>query len=344
MKEETTIYDIAHLLDLSAATVSRALKDHPAINSKTKELVIAKANELGYRSNKFASNLRRKRTNTLGVIVPKLDSAFMSSVLAGMEKVANNAGYHLLIMQSLESELKEKANVETMFSNRVDGLLVSLAFDTVGLEHFEKFFQRKIPVLFFDRNMDDSSCCSIVIDNCKAGYELTNHLIEQGCRNLMHVTGNLNRNVYDLRFRGFKRALLENEVVFDPAQLIINDLSEEAGEQVAHHFHSMAVKPDGIFITNDFCATSCVRTLKKLGYRIPDDLAIAGFNNDPVSRFIEPQLTTINYPGKLMGETAVNRMIDALDTGIAYNKTEILPYSLLIRSSTTKTAVIEKFA
>lgn len=344
MKEETTIYDIAQMLDLSAATVSRALKDHPAINKKTKALVVAKANELGYRSNKFASDLRRKRTNTIGVIVPKLDSAFMSSVLAGMEKVANNAGYNLLIMQSLESEIKEKANVETMFNNRVDGLLVSLAFDTDGLAHFNKFFQRKIPVLFFDRNTDDSTCCSIVIDNFKAGYEITTHLIEQGCRNLMHITGNLNRNVYALRYRGFSQALLENNVFFNTEQLIINDLSEAAGERVANHIYAMAVKPDGIFIANDFCAASCLKALKKLGFTIPDDIAVAGFNNDPVSRFIDPQLTTINYPGKLIGETAVSRMIETLDLGVTYNKTEILPHSLMVRSSTNKSVLKENIS
>ncbi len=338
MKEETTIYDIAQLLDLSAATVSRALKDHPAINKKTKALVVAKADELGYRSNTFASNLRRKRTNTLGVIVPRLNSSFMSSVLAGMEKVANNAGYNLLIMQSLESELKEKANVQTMFNSRVDGLLVSLAYDTDTLDHFEKFFRRQIPVLFFDRNFDHPSCCSIVIDNFRAGYAVTAHLIEQGYRQLMHVTGNLKRNVYAQRFRGFQQALSDNNLVFNKNHLIINDLSEEAGEQAALHVHEMDTKPDGIFIANDFCAASFLKSYKKLGYQIPGDMAVAGFNDDPISQFIDPQLTTIHYPGEQIGEMSVKKMIGALNSpsDTRFKQTEILPFELIVRGSTLK--------
>lgn len=343
MKKETTIYDIAELLDLSAATVSRALKDHPAIKKKTKELVVAKANELGYRSNTFASNLRRKRTNTLGVIVPKLNSAFMSSVLAGMERVANDAGYNLLIMQSLESAIKEKNNVQTMFTSRVDGLLVSVAFDSDSTDHFEKFIQRKIPVLFFDRSQDHSSCSSVVIDNYKAGYELTKHLINQGCRHLMHVTGNLNRNVYSLRLQGFQKALSEHDLCFDNQQLVINDLSEEAGEALARHIHALKAKPDGIFIANDFCASSFVKSYKQLGYKIPKDIAVTGFNNDPISRFIDPQLTTVHYPGELMGEMAVKRMISFLDfpSAMPVNKIETIPFELIIRESSLMNPVLK---
>src|SRR5690606_4078498 len=168
--KETTIYDIAEALSLSAATVSRGLKDHPAIKKDTKKRIQDKAREMGYQHNLFASSLRRNRTNTIGVIVPRLNSYFMSAVISGMEKIANDAGYNLVISQSLESLAKEKMNVKTMFNNRVDGLLVSAAYDTEDITHFEVFLNKGIPLIFFDRVLEHPFCTSIVIDNYKAGY------------------------------------------------------------------------------------------------------------------------------------------------------------------------------
>jgi LacI family transcriptional regulator len=182
--KEITIYDIAEQLKISPATVSRGLKDHPAISKKTKRKIADVAQKMGYRTNTFASNLRQKRTNTIGVIVPRLNSSFMSDVLAGIEKVANEAGYNLIISQSLESEKKEIANAVTMFNSRVDGLLVSLAYDTKSIAHFEPFIQKNIPLIFFDRTVEHEKCPCIVIDNFKAGYDITKHLIENGCKHI----------------------------------------------------------------------------------------------------------------------------------------------------------------
>jgi LacI family transcriptional regulator len=313
MEKEITIYDIAKILSISPATVSRALNDHPAINSKTKLSIVTKAAELGYRSNTFASNLRRKSTSTLGVIVPRLDSSFMSAVLAGMEAVANQAGYNLLISQSLELESKEKANAKTMYNSRVDGLLVSLAYNTQEFDHFENFVKRNVPVLFFDRVFNHPACATIVIDNEQAGYEATSHLIMQGCCRIMHISGDLRRNVYADRYSGYRRALKAHELPFDEALLLETDLSREAGKVAIEKFTEMEIRPDGIFAANDACAISCVKELKKLGYRIPEDIAIVGFNNDPGSEILEPNLTTVYYPGREMGEIAVNAIINHLN-------------------------------
>jgi LacI family transcriptional regulator len=338
MEKEITIYDIAKILSISPATVSRALNDHPAINNKTKLSIAAKAAELGYRSNTFASNLRRKSTSTLGVIVPRLDSSFMSAVLAGMEAVANRAGYNLLISQSLESESKEKTNAKTMYNSRVDGLLVSLAYDTEAFDHFESFVKRNVPVLFFDRVFNHPSCATIVIDNEKAGYEATSHLIMQGCKRIMHISGNLKRNVYSERYSGYRKALEAYEVAFDDSLLMETDLSRDAGEAAIEKLGEMENQPDGIFIANDVCAISCVKALKKLGYRIPQDIAVVGFNNDPVSEVLEPNLTTIYYPGREMGEIAVKTMISHLNgtaTMNALNKV-VMKSELIIRDSSLK--------
>ncbi|NBA87526.1 substrate-binding domain-containing protein [Emticicia sp. CRIBPO] len=338
MRGETTIYDIAKKLNLSPATISRALNDHPAINAKTKLTVNALAKELGYQSNKFASNLRKQKTNTIGIIVPRLNSALMSTVLAGMEKVANEAGYNLIISQSLESEKKEITNAKTMFNGRVDALLVSVAYDTDTFEHFSPFTKKGIPLLFFDRVIEHPSCTNIVIDNVKAGYDASRHLIEQGCRKLMHVTGNLKRNVYSDRFKGFETAIRENGLEFDRDLLMLTDFGQESGKDVVKRIKALPYPPDGIFITNDSCAVSCIDLLKKEGFSVPEDIAVVGFNNDPVATVVDPNLTTIHYPGKEMGEIAVQSIINHLNGTMDINPTNtiILRSELIIRGSSLK--------
>src|ERR1700677_4408727 len=211
-EKEVTIYDIAKKLNISAATVSRGLKDHPGINKNTKKKILAAAAEMGYRTNSFASNLRKKSSHIIGVIVPRLNSSFMSDVIAGIEKVVNEANYNLFISQSLESMKKEVSNAKAMFNNRVDGLMVSLAYDTTNIDHFEAFVNRGVPVIFFDRIQEHKQCPSIFIDNYKAGYSITTHLIEQGCKRIMHIGGNQLRNVYSERFNGYKKALSDHNL------------------------------------------------------------------------------------------------------------------------------------
>ena len=266
-EKEVTIYDIAQKLNISAATVSRGLKDHPGINKNTKKKILAAADEMGYRSNSFASSLRTKRGNVIGVIVPRLNSNFMSDVIAGVEKVVNESGYNLFISQSLETMEKEVSNAKAMFNNRVDGLLVSLAYDTNNIDHFEAFIKREIPVIFFDRVVEHEHCPSIFIDNYKAAYNITTHLIEQGCKRIVHISGNQLRNVYRDRFNGYKKALEDHQIAFDDDLLIVNDLSAQAGTQAAQQILQMAVKPDGVFAANDLCAISCMQVLKSEGIK-----------------------------------------------------------------------------
>ncbi|GAB4034099.1 LacI family DNA-binding transcriptional regulator [Spirosoma gilvum] len=339
MQKDVTIYDIAKLLELSPATVSRALNDHPAISPSTKTLITSKAKEMGYRSNLFASNLRRQRTNTIGVIVPRLDSAFMSTVLAGMEKVANKSNYNLIISQSLESAKKEVANAKTMFDSRVDGLLVSLAADTEDLEHFNTFFRKGIPMILFDRVMPQKNCTSIAIDNIKAGYDATTHLLDQGCQRIMHVTGNIKRNVYADRLKGYKMALIDRGFSLSDDLVQLTDLTRQAGLDVAGQIRQMATPPDGLFIASDFCAASCMGALRTYGFTIPTDMAVIGFNNDPVSQVVEPNLSTIHYPGQEMGEIAAQTLINHLNGLLPLSTTNsiVLNYELIIRQSSQRT-------
>ena len=258
-RKETTIYDIAASLNLSSATVSRGLKDHPAIRKETKKRILDKAKELGYRHNLFASNLRRNRTNTIGVVVPRLNSYFMSSVIAGIEKVANDGGYNLVITQSLESAKKELAGVRTMFNTRVDGLLVSLAYDTADDNHFQIILDKNIPLIFFDRVFEHPRCTSVVIDNFAAGYAVTQHLLQQGCRRIVHLTANLKRNVYAERFRGYRQALSDYGIGFDDSLLFVNNLDERGSLDAIREVLNFDDLPDALFASNDSSAVVCIR-------------------------------------------------------------------------------------
>jgi LacI family transcriptional regulator len=215
---------------------------------------------------------------------------------------------------------------------------VSLAYDTDNFDHFDAFINRDIPVIFFDRVHEHKKCPSIYINNYQAGYEVTTHLIEQGCKRIAHIGGNQLRNVYAERARGYKQALIDHKIPFDEELLIINDLSAKSGHEAAETILNMSNRPDGVFVANDICAINCMQTVKKAGVKIPQEIAFAGFNNDPTSCVIEPNLTTIDYRGHEMGEVAAKIMIDHLvkDDDLQKTHSLILRSELIVRESSLK--------
>jgi LacI family transcriptional regulator len=337
-KKELTIYDIARELNISPATVSRALKNNPAISSETRALIQNLAKKQGYRPNTFARNLRNRKTNTIGVIIPRLDSFFMSTVLAGMESVVNPAGYHLLINQSNENIQNERANAETLFNNRVDALIVSLAADTTDISHFDSFFSKNVPVFFFDRVCENKQCRKYVIDNYKGGYLIAKHLIGENCKRIVHITGNLTKNVYSDRLNGYKKALEESNLEYNPEYVFSCNLSLQAGIDLVSDILSLNPRPDAIFVANDTCAAGCIIELKKRNIKVPEDIAVAGFNNDPVAIIVEPNLTTIDYPGHEMGKAVATDLINYLTGVVKENLPEkvIIDSGIIIRESTKK--------
>jgi len=339
--KEVTIYDIAKKLNISPATVSRGLQDHPAISKKTKKKISDVVDELGYRSNHFARNLRQQQTKTIGVLVHELNSNFITSVLAGIEKVTTEEGYDIIIAHSSENYHKEAANAKNLFNKRVDGLIASLAFDTTDLQHFKPFVDKGVPVMFFDRVEQDGNNTVVVIDNDRCGYIATRHLIEQGCKRIVHITSSLKRNVYSQRYKGYKDALFDNGIEFDESLLVVGDLSEKAGVEAALKVLKMNPLPDGAFITNDFVAAVFMRTIKEHGISIPGDIAIVGFNNDAIGKLIEPALTTVNYPGIDVGEIAARNLINHLKgiSNIHQTNTIVVRSELIIRKSSLKSLV-----
>jgi LacI family transcriptional regulator len=261
----------------------------------------------------------------------------MASALAGIEKVTSENGYGLIISQSQESWRKEISCVSTLFNSRVDGLIVSLAFETRNMDHFDILFNKDIPVIFFDRVTDCHGCINVIIDNYKAGYEATSHLLQQGCKRIVHIGGNMLRNVYSERFRGFKQALYENNIEFDQSLLFITDMSEQAGIEVAGKILKMKPRPDGIFTANDTTAVSVIVELEKAGIKIPEEIAVVGFNNEPISQVVKPNLTTVDYPAREIGEIAATSLIGQLKNSQSSNlSTIVLKHNLIVRNSSIK--------
>jgi LacI family transcriptional regulator len=337
INREVTIYDIAGKLSLSPSTVSRALKDHAHINKDTKKKIIAMAKELGYQRNKFASNLRLRKTHTLGVVVPRLNSYFMATAISGIENITNGNGYSLIISQSQESGKKEAESVKTLFNSRVDGLLVSLAYDTRSLDHFKILFEKNIPVVFFDRVYECKGCASVVIDNYQAAYDAVSHLIDQGCARIYHLGGNQLRNVYAERMKGYRQALADNGIGFEKELAMISDLDSNSGIEAVKNILRMKKRPDAIFTANDNSAVTVILELKKAGLMVPGDIAVAGFNNEPMSQVIVPNLTTVDYPAREMGEVAAATLINKLNNSNSVNLSRIvLEHKLIIRESTLR--------
>lgn len=341
MKKETTIYDIAKELKISASTVSRGLRNSEEVKKRTAALIAKKAKEMGYRPNNFAVNLRNKHTDTIGVIVPKLSSHFIASALAGMESVANENKYNLIIAQSQEKHEREKEAVSAMFTSRVDGILLSLAADTSDLRHLIPFLRAQTPVMLFDRGGDSEDISSVTIDNYQAAYEITQHLIAQGCQSIIHLAGNDRRDLYACRIKGYRDALLSNNIVFSEDWVWRCDLDEKAGIEAARKILLMprSKRPDAVFAANDISAIYCMLHLKEHGVNVPNEIAIAGFNNDPVCSMVKPGLTSVNYSGFEMGKMAALHLIDLIKRPKAkYPVTAVVMHSnLVIRESSLRT-------
>lgn len=335
--KEITIYDIAKMLKVSTTTVSRSLSDHSSIGKKTKEAVRTLAKELDYQPNANASNLRKKKTLTIGVIVSHINRPFISSAISGIEEVMNKAGYNVIISQSNDSYAKEVANCKTLYSSRVDGLIVSLAMETENYDHFLPFQRKGIPLVFFDRIGQELEVDKIIIDDFMAGFKATEHLILNGCRRIAHFAGSQNRHIYKSRLEGYKKALQKHSIPIDERIILYSKLSHEDGVNNINLLLKKNLLPDAIFSANDTAAVGAIQVLKSINLRIPEDIAIVGFNNDPISSIIEPSLTTIAQPAFEMGKLAAEQVFKQKgDANVVASETIKLKTRLIIRDSSLK--------
>jgi LacI family transcriptional regulator len=336
-KTKTTIHDIARELNIDSSTVSRALNNNTRVSKKTKEKINAKAEELGYQRNQLASNLRTNKTNTVGVIVPRISRHFFSSCISGIEEVAYENGFNVIICQSLDQFEREQKIVNTLSGNRVDGVLISISMETKEINHLEIFKKNKTPLVFFDRHHSIHGNSNVLIDDFQGGFEATEHLIHQGCKNIAHFSGPQEILIYKNRFEGYKAALIKNSLPFNEELVITSKLTEVDGVKNIKKLLQINPIIDGIFSSNDVASISAIQYLKTLGFKIPQDVAFVGFSNEPISSVIEPSLTTIEQPGFEMGKIAAKLLIDQIfskETPLA--ETTILKPLLITRNSSLK--------
>jgi LacI family transcriptional regulator len=311
-QKDVTIYDIAKTLHLSPSTVSKALKDDPKISKKTRKRIFETAAVMGYRSNFFARNLRHRQSLTIGVMVHDLNNPFMTSVLSGVEKIANQAGCGIIITDSSLSANKEAANAQILFNRRVDGVIASLAPDTKSFDVFQPFVEKNIPIIFVDMAPPVQASISVTVDNVKCGNMATLHLIEQGCTRIAHLTSNLQSGPDALRYKGYLEALSQAGIPFHKELLLIAEPTEDAAAEAAQKIIQLNPLPDGLFVTSDFMAAICIRIFLEHRIKVPRDIAVVGFNNDVIGRLISPTLSTVNYPGMEMGQAAASALLNDL--------------------------------
>jgi LacI family transcriptional regulator len=333
---EPTIHDIARELKISASTVSRALNDNPRISLKTKEKIKAVADSLGYRPNTLASNLRNKKSNTIGIVVPLINRHFFSSVISGAEDVAYKAGYTVVISQSNDLAAKEINIVQSMFSNRVDGLIISIAMQTDTFEHLKLFRKKHIPLVFFDRAVPEIETDKIVVDDFAGGYRVTQHLIDQGYKRIGHLAGPQNLMTYYDRKNGYMEALRKNDIPYDESLVIINTLTSNEGVTAIQQLMDLPHPPDAVFCGNDTTALSVMIYLRDKGIRIPEDIGIVGFSNEPFSKVVSPSISTIAQPGFIMGQKAAELIIRKIENKERTYQTITLPTELIIRESSNR--------
>lgn len=336
---EVTIYHIAEKLGLASSTISRALNDHHSIGKKTIEKVKKTAKEMGYRPNNLAASMRNKKTKTIGILVPTITQPFLSLLISGIEITAQKSGYQVVIMQSHDSYKEEVKMTKSLYDSRVSGVICSLAMETNDTKHFNIFIENHVPLVFVDRVPKKLSAFRIVIDNYAAGYKATEHLISQGCQRIAHLTAGSELNIYHERKKGYIEALKDAGLPVDEELIVkLNAISYEDAEIACNKLFDLKNRPDGIFAPGDILGVSAIQTAKKRGIKIPEELAVIGFNDDPISRIIDPNLSTITHPASKMGQTSAEIIIKNIKSSVEVEAKEItfLNTNVIVRESSNR--------
>ncbi|TRX71584.1 LacI family DNA-binding transcriptional regulator [Carboxylicivirga sp. M1479] len=310
-----TIKDIARILGISPSTVSRALKDHPDISPKTKQLVQTFAEKVNYRPNALALSLRSSKTNTIGIVIPEIVHHFFSSVISGIEDVAYGRGYNAIICQTNENYQREVIDLQALVDNRVDGILVSMSKNTHEFTHFNNLKDNGVPVVFFDRICDQINSDRVIADDFEGARIATRHLISKGCKKIMHLAAPQHLLIGKNRKEGYCSALKENKLNCEE-RLIVKCDTREAVFAKADDIIRLAPEVDGIFAVNDSTAIAAMQVLQRNGYNIPKDIAVAGFGDGPNANIAYPPLTTVEQKGYDIGQAAMRLLIGHIENTV----------------------------
>jgi LacI family transcriptional regulator len=337
-KQNLTIHDIARELKISASTVSRALNNNSRISEATRNEVKAAVLRSGYQPNNLASNLRKGKSYTAGVIVPRINRVFFSNVIGGIEEVLTPHGYTITICQSMESYLNEVNSLKTLNNLRVDGIIMSMAAESKNAMHMKTWLDQGRKIICFDRTAEDLDISSVRINDFKGAYQTVKHLIEQGYKKIAFFSGPEHINVYRDRKAGYLTALADYGIPVYENLVISNCLSKEKGMEATRLILKSDNKPDAIFSSSDFSAIGAMVTVKEMGFKIPRDIGIAGFANEPFTELVSPSLTTVDQDGVEMGRVAAKVFLNSIETKFDHTWKEkvVLEPTLIIRESSNR--------
>ena len=335
-KKPVTIKDIARMLNLSKSTVSRALIGRSDIHPETKSKVLQLASQLNYEPNTLAINLKQQRTNTIGVLIPETTNRFFSRAVGGIQKVADMAGMNVMICQSNESYIAEKNNLHSLLSSRVDGLLVAVSRESDRSDHFRPVIDKGIPMVFFDRICEDINASQVFTDNYQIALEGTEHLIQQGCKRIAMMAGQQHLFTSRNRLKGYLDALKKHNLPILESYIIHTQYASNKVEEYARYIINLPQRPDAVFALNDYTAIELMHILKKSGLRIPEDIAMLGFNNENMCRFVEPSLSSIDHPAQDMGAAAAEILINHIRHPDLKPENRLIKSKLVVRESTMK--------
>ena len=311
-KKKTTIKDIANVLGITPSAVSKALNDHPRISKETKLAVKQIAENLNYQPNYLASALRKGKSNLVGVIVPRTNSHFFSSVLENLEKVLEKEGYNVIITQSNESYAKECKNIDTLLHTQVDGIIASLANETVNFSQFEKIKKKGIPLILYDRGDNDIDVDYIGIDDFDMSHMVVEHLVKQNCKRIAHIGGYRHTRIFKNRILGFNDALKKLNLPFEEDLILEGDLTLDYGRKGMEKLLRLKNSPDAVFAASDSAALGALQVLQENNIKVPEEVALVGFSNEPFTSLVKPSITTVNQHsgeiGKIAAETFVKRI------------------------------------
>lgn len=336
MKQKITIKTIAKELGVSTSTVSKALKDSHEISKETKEKIQAYANLYNYKPNSLALQLRNQKTKVIGVILPKIVHHFFSTVITGIEEGAIEKGYHIMVCFSNESYEKEVETLKVLSNGSVDGIIVSIANETLknkDFRHFIDLVSEEIPLVLFDRVVDDILCDKVVVDDVGAGYKATKHLLDNGRKRIALITTPKHVNVGTLRRQGYEKALIENYIKTDAKLIVEVDENLDIEKQIKPLFSEGI---DGVFAVNEIYAANALRIAKDKGLKVPEDFSVIGFTDGLISEYSSPSITTIAQHGYTMGKQSVELLIERIEkeSEVYSPKKIVISSNLKLREST----------
>jgi DNA-binding LacI/PurR family transcriptional regulator len=332
---QVTIKDLAEELGISPSTVSKALKNHPDISQETRKKVNDLAKLWNYYPNPIALSLRNSRTKTIGLIIPEIVHHFFSSVISGIEDVAYDAGYNVMIYQSNESYNRELIAVQALLNSRVEGILISLSKETRNFDHLKNVLEHGVPIGMFDRVCDEIEADKVTVDDYQGAYAAVNHLIRTGCRRIAHLSGPPGLPIADSRRNGYLDALKDNNLKTNRDMIIYCDNFKQALIRTKQ-LMNLPEPPDAFFTVNEFTATGVVKSLYDLKIRIPEDVSVFAFSNGLITQVTNPALSTVDQHAYQIGQTSAQLLLDRL-----LNQQIVRPYihqviktELIIRETT----------